>query len=74
MGSLEEEADIMALKHKFEELEAVDQEPANRLFYLSISPRLFEATFTNMKATRIAYDAGGWGRVVIEKPFGRDLA
>ena len=58
MGSLEE-ADIKALKHKLEELEAFDREPANWLFYFSISPRLYEATFTNKKATGIAHKVAG---------------
>jgi glucose-6-phosphate 1-dehydrogenase len=72
-GSLDEEADIAALGERLNALEG-DSGSANRLFYLSISPTLFEATLTNMKATGIADEADGWRRVVIEKPFGRDLA
>ena len=73
-GSLDNEADIGKLKDRLEALEGSEADATNRLFYLSISPTLFEATLTNMKATGIADEHDGWRRVVIEKPFGRDLA
>jgi glucose-6-phosphate 1-dehydrogenase len=45
----------------------------NRLFYLSTAPSLFEVITRRLKQHGIS-DAPGWQRVVIEKPFGRDLA
>ena len=47
---------------------------ANRLYYLSISPALYEVTLRNMGASGMTDEGNGWRRVVIEKPFGRDLA
>ena len=60
------------LRHKFEDVEAY---PQNRLFYLSIIPSLFETAVRELKQSRLVVEPGGkqWTRVIIEKPFGRDL-
>ncbi len=49
---------------------------ANAAFYLSIPPAAFPVVLKQMQRTRLADDAhaGGWRRVVVEKPFGTDLA
>jgi glucose-6-phosphate 1-dehydrogenase len=44
----------------------------NRLFYLAIPPNVFGETGIAIKSTGMA--TTGWTRVIIEKPFGRDLA
>lgn len=43
----------------------------NRLFYFAIPPNVFEETGVAIKQTCMADK--GWTRVVLEKPFGRDL-
>ncbi len=47
----------------------------NAAFYLSIPPALFPTVLRQMQRTGIADEtkAGGWRRVVVEKPFGHDL-
>lgn len=46
----------------------------NRLFYLSVPPGLYEPIITNLGESGLArQEKGGWSRLVIEKPFGRDL-
>ena len=47
----------------------------NAAFYLSIPPSLFPVVLEQMKRTGMADNvrAGGWRRVVVEKPFGHDL-
>src|SRR5262249_46299846 len=47
----------------------------NAAFYLSVPPALFPAVLKQMKRTGLssARKAGGWRRVVVEKPFGHDL-
>ena len=60
------------LKRRLGELEQRYQ-PANRLFYLSIAPTLYETAIANLGASGIASQEKGWSRVVIEKPFGTDL-
>jgi len=46
---------------------------ANRLFYLSIAPQLYGPAIEQIGAAGLAKQNGGWRRVVVEKPFGRDL-
>ena len=49
----------------------------NRLFYLSTPPETFEPIINALGRYRSEYDGGrerAWGRVIIEKPFGHDLA
>ncbi len=50
--------------------------PANRLFYLSIKPELFAGAVERLKSSGLIRRPSekAWTRVVIEKPFGRDLA
>mmetsp|Transcript_61101 Transcript_61101/g.90640 ORF Transcript_61101/g.90640 Transcript_61101/m.90640 type:complete len:576 (-) Transcript_61101:392-2119(-) len=43
----------------------------NRLFYLAIPPNVFGDAGTAIKET--AMSISGWNRLIIEKPFGRDL-
>ena len=43
----------------------------NRLFYFAIPPNVFEETGVAIKDNAMADK--GWTRVIIEKPFGRDL-
>src|SRR6266508_3143358 len=47
----------------------------NRLFYLAAAPEQFEPILKNLKAAGLnKAREGSWARVIIEKPFGRDLA
>lgn len=43
----------------------------NRLFYFAIPPNVFGETGVAIKGNAMA--SKGWTRVIIEKPFGRDL-
>ena len=57
-------------------LEVVDRErgtQGNRLFYLSISPTLYAEAVKRLGESGLARPPG-WARVIIEKPFGTDLA
>ncbi|MBP1154314.1 MULTISPECIES: glucose-6-phosphate dehydrogenase [unclassified Paenibacillus] len=47
--------------------------PENRLFYLSVAPEFFDKIASHIKESGLG--AGrGWKRLIIEKPFGHDLA
>jgi glucose-6-phosphate 1-dehydrogenase len=50
--------------------------PGNRLYYLAVPPAVFPVILRNLKAAGLVHPTGAsrWSRVVIEKPFGRDLA
>ncbi|XP_001505636.2 glucose-6-phosphate 1-dehydrogenase isoform X2 [Ornithorhynchus anatinus] len=44
---------------------------ANRLFYLALPPSVYEPVTKNIKETCMSQV--GWNRVIVEKPFGKDL-
>ncbi len=48
----------------------------NRLFYLAVPPAQFPPILKGLREAGLLHPANGspWSRVVIEKPFGRDLA
>jgi glucose-6-phosphate 1-dehydrogenase len=46
---------------------------ANILYYLAVSPQYFEIIIGKLDEHDMAYKEKPWRRVVIEKPFGRDL-
>jgi glucose-6-phosphate 1-dehydrogenase len=55
--------------------QAEGNSPGRCLFYLAVSPELYPAIANNLGATGLnRSDAPGWRRLIIEKPFGRDLA
>ena len=72
-GDLTVPEDMARLKQTLTDLEA-GFERGNRLFYLSIAPQLYQPAMEQLGASGIAADDTGWRRVVIEKPFGWDLA
>uniref|UniRef100_A0A673UAN8 Glucose-6-phosphate 1-dehydrogenase n=1 Tax=Suricata suricatta TaxID=37032 RepID=A0A673UAN8_SURSU len=43
----------------------------NRLFYLALPPTVYEVVTKNIRETCMSQT--GWNRVIVEKPFGRDL-
>jgi glucose-6-phosphate 1-dehydrogenase len=45
----------------------------NRIFYLSTPPEVFANIISNLGAAGLAKEEKGFSRIVIEKPFGRDL-
>src|SRR5689334_9080121 len=63
-----------------EQLEAIDRErgtEGNRLYYLATPPNVTAAIATQLGAAglvRPPADEGPWTRIVVEKPFGHDLA
>ncbi|WJE15281.1 glucose-6-phosphate dehydrogenase [Halobacillus sp. ACCC02827] len=61
------------LKAFIEEREAEIGIPDNRLFYLSVAPTLVEPITESMNENGIT-NTEGWKRLIVEKPFGSDLA
>ncbi len=58
-------------------LEGIERERGtggNRLFYCATPPSLYEPIVDHLGRSGLARVAGGWTRIVVEKPFGRDLA
>ncbi len=64
-----------SLSTKLDELDAQSGIRGNRLFYLSVSPTEFEGILTQIAAAGLnEARPGAWTRVIVEKPFGTDLA
>lgn len=62
-----------ALKARIEALEAEHGLPGNRVFYLSVPPPTYPGAIEQLGQCGLNASPG-WTRLVIEKPFGRDLA
>ena len=49
---------------------------SNKLFYLAVPPKNYETIFKHLADSGLTLPCGpdeGWTRVIVEKPFGRDL-
>lgn len=64
--------DFQRLRQKIEAIEQEHDLPGNRVFYLALSPVAFTPTINGLGAADLN-ESAGWTRLVIEKPFGRDL-
>jgi glucose-6-phosphate 1-dehydrogenase len=74
-GDLNECASYDKLKTKLTELDNTHKTAGNYLFYLAVAPRFFGPVVEHLGKSGLAREAeGSWRRVVIEKPFGHDLA
>jgi len=56
-------------------IEAEQELPGNRMYYLAIPPTLYESVSVKLGEAGLAgrHQEGTWTRMVVEKPFGRDL-
>ncbi len=71
-ADFEDDAGYQRLATRIEELGGAG---ANVLFYLAVSPRFFGDIVERLTRVGLTREpAGGFRRVVVEKPFGRDLA
>ena len=70
-GNLDVPEDYERLQTFLRELEGG---PANRLYYLATAPTFYEPVVKRLGALNMADERAGWRRIVVEKPFGHDLA
>lgn len=74
-GNLTAEGDFNKLAEYVDDLDAGT---SNRLFYLATAPSFFEPAIAHLGSAGLAEELEGesarWRHVVIEKPFGHDLA
>lgn len=63
------------LKEFLGQIDETYQTQGNRIFYLAVAPEHFEVIVDKLQAHGMVINSAGqgWQRVVIEKPFGRDL-
>jgi len=63
------------LEQRLRELDRDRGTRGNRLYYLALPPEVFPTVIEQLGRAGMARGAdGGWARIVIEKPFGRDQA
>jgi glucose-6-phosphate 1-dehydrogenase len=68
-----EEEDYRRLAREIATLEQQYNLPGNRVYYLALPPQSFVATIEGIGRSGLN-ESRGWTRIVIEKPFGRDVA
>src|SRR3954451_20527296 len=74
-GSFDDDEAFDRLVQTMKELRESHGIRGNAAFYLSVPPSMFPVVLKQMQRTGLsdARQAGGWRRVVVEKPFGHDL-
>lgn len=70
-GDLGQEDDFIRLSAA---LEASEGQPANRLYYLATAPEYYAGIAAALGKAGMGSQQTGWRRIVVEKPFGHDLA
>src|SRR5437660_10295145 len=74
-SEFEDESGYRSLVKRLDQLDEERGTRGNRLFYFAAAPEQFEPILKNLKAAGLSKaKEGSWARVIIEKPFGRDLA
>lgn len=76
-SSFDNKEGYQGLKKFLEELDAQCGTKGNRVFYLSTQPRYFPVIIEQLHQNELIYNyeqtKDKWSKVIIEKPFGRDL-
>jgi glucose-6-phosphate 1-dehydrogenase len=64
------------LSRRLEELDQEHHLEGNRLYYLATPPAIYPKVISQVQKARLARPANGnsWIRIIVEKPFGHDLA
>jgi len=74
-GEFSDDKAFANLARTVDDLDEARGTAGNHAFYLSIPPKFFPDVVGQLKEHGLATAEGGaWRRVVVEKPFGRDLA
>jgi len=76
-GYFDDRTSYMGLAVKLEEIDRRHGECSNKLFHLAVHPESYEMILTNLATSGLTIPCGGmrgWTRVLVEKPFGRDIA
>jgi glucose-6-phosphate 1-dehydrogenase len=66
--------DLRTLDARLRAAEAASGGRANRLYYLATPPQVYIEAVRGLGVVGMAEESQGWRRVVIEKPFGSNLA
>jgi glucose-6-phosphate 1-dehydrogenase len=61
------------LKEYLDSLDKTEGTGGNRVFYLAVAPEYFETIVQGLQSSDMASKPEAWSRLIIEKPFGKDL-
>ena len=70
-GDLDNETDFVRLA---DFLNTLESSPSNRLYYLATAPEFYADISAALGKAGMAGQQSGWRRIIVEKPFGHDLA
>jgi len=73
-GDYQDRASFTALRQRLDELAEAEGAPRNALFYFATPPAVFETIAEHLESAGLADESTGWSRLIVEKPFGHDLA
>lgn len=76
-GTFDDEESYAQLKEVLEAEEELFGQCTNKLFYLAVPPVYYKGIFEKLAAselTKPCSDETGWTRILVEKPFGNDIA
>jgi glucose-6-phosphate 1-dehydrogenase len=73
-GDFDDPATYAALRDKLAEVARERRTGGNVLFYLATPPAAFAVIVRQLGAAGLVKEDEGWRRVIVEKPFGTDLA
>ncbi|MCU0428460.1 MAG: glucose-6-phosphate dehydrogenase [Cytophagaceae bacterium] len=66
--------DYAKLKTRLQEIDSLCNTEGNYVYYMSTPPSLYEVIPASLKAQDLTHENNGWRRLIVEKPFGYDLA
>ena len=72
-GSFEDASDYQKLGQAIKVVSKEHSIHGNQIHYLAVPPKFFGPIVCQLAAAGLACEENGWRRVIIEKPFGRDL-
>src|SRR5881275_1476362 len=74
-SDFDDESGYKSLAKRLDEIDKNYGTRGNRLFYLAVAPDQFEPILKYLKAADLNETCkGSWARIIVEKPFGTDLA
>jgi len=74
-GSFDDATSYDRLKETLDTFDTQQGTPSNRLFYLAVPPKFYGQIFTDLKTTKTAIEfESTWTHILVEKPFGNNLA
>lgn len=76
-GSFSDDASYENVKQELLAFDKAVGQCTSKLFYLAVPPNLYGEIFEKLKQSHVMTlcdDIGSWSRILVEKPFGSDLA